>query len=104
MASHTKGKQCVFLEFTSPTDSVLSSDEGDWAERKELQKNQRYTLHRYFINYLSAFKGTGWNCSQINFTVGARSSLKMTQFQERLHLIRVSNSKIRNKNQSAYKR
>jgi len=30
------GKQCVFLEFTSPMDSVTSSDEGDWAERKEL--------------------------------------------------------------------
>jgi len=97
MAFHTKGKQCVFLEFTSPMDSVLFSDEGDWAERKELEKNERYALHHYFINYLSAFTGKHWNCSQINFMVGARSSLKTTQFQERLHLIRVSNSKVKDK-------
>jgi len=63
-------------------DSVSCSDEGDWAERKELEKNETYTLHRYFINYLSAPKGKPWNCSQINFTVGARGSLKFTQFQD----------------------
>jgi len=34
---------------------VTSSDEGDWAERKELEKNDRYCMHLYFINYLSAF-------------------------------------------------
>jgi len=90
VAFDAKGQQCVFLEFTSPMHSVSSSDEGDWAERKELEKNERYTLHRYFISYLSAFKGRPWNCSQINFTVGARGSSKKIQFQERLHLLGVT--------------
>ena len=31
-------------------DSVSSSPEGDWAERKELEKNARYGMHIYFIN------------------------------------------------------
>jgi len=61
-------------------DSVSSSGEGDWAERKELEKNESC----YFINDLSAFKGRPWNCSQIYFTVGERGSLKKIQFQERL--------------------
>jgi len=74
-------------------DSVSFSDEGDWAERKELQKNEKYSLHRYVINYLSAVKRKPWNCSQINFTVGARDSLKVIQFQERFHLLGVTNSK-----------
>jgi len=34
-----KGKQCVFLEFTRPIDPVTASDEWDWAEKKELEKN-----------------------------------------------------------------
>jgi len=36
VAFDAKNKQYVFLEFTRPMDSVTSSDEGDWAERKEL--------------------------------------------------------------------
>ena len=79
------------LEFTRLMDLVSSSGEGDrdLAERKELEKNERYGLHRYFINHLSAFKGRPWNCSQINFTVGARRSLRKIQFHERLHLLGV---------------
>ena len=34
VTSNAKDKECVFLEFTRPMDSVTSSDEGDWAERK----------------------------------------------------------------------
>jgi len=54
VAFDAKGKQCVFLEFTRSMDSVSSSDKGNWAERKELEKNKMYTLNRYLINYLSA--------------------------------------------------
>jgi len=97
VAFDAKGKQCVFLEFTRPMDLVTSSDEGDWAERKELEKNERYGMHLYFINDLSALNGRPWNCSQANFTVGARGSLKRTQFQDRLCLLRVTNSKARDK-------
>jgi len=52
-----KNKHCVLLEFTRPMDSVSSSPEGDWAERKELEKNARYGMHIYFINHLSALHG-----------------------------------------------
>ena len=57
VAFDAKGKQCVFLEFIRPMNSVTSSDEGDWAEKKELEKNERYGMHLYFINYFSALNG-----------------------------------------------
>ena len=97
VAFDANGKQCMFLEFTRPMGSVTSSDEGDWAKRKELEKNERYCMHIYFINYLSAHNGRPWNCTQASFTVGARSSLKKTQFQDRLCLLGVTNSKARDK-------
>jgi len=78
-------------------DLVSSLDEGDWAERKELEKNERYGLHRYFINHLSGFKGRPCNCSLIKFTVGARGSLKKIQFHERLHLLGVTACKATDK-------
>jgi len=74
-----------------------SSEEGDWAEIMELEKNERYGLHIYFINYLSALHGRPWNCTQANFTVGALGSLKKTQFQDRICLLGVTNSKARDK-------
>jgi len=46
MALDVMCKHCVLLEFTCPMVSVSSSDEGDWAERKGLEKNERYALHR----------------------------------------------------------
>ena len=92
-----KNKHCVFLEFTRPMDSVTFSLEGDWAERKELEKNARYGMHIYFINHLSALHGRPWNCTHGNFTVGARGSLKQTQFQDRLRLLGVTDSKGRDK-------
>ena len=54
-------------------------------------------MHIYFINYLSALHGRPWNCTQANFTVGARGSHKQTKFQDRLCLLGVSNSEARNK-------
>jgi len=97
VASDDKNKHCVFLEFTRPMDSVTSSQEGDWAEKRELEKNVRYGMHIYFINYLSTLHGRPWNCTQAIFTVGARGSLKQTQFQDRLRLLGVTNSKARDK-------
>jgi len=90
-------KHCVFLAFTRPMHSVTSSPEGDWAERKELEKNARYGTHICFINHISALHGRPWNCTQANFTVGAQGSLKQTQFQDRLRLLGVTNSKARDK-------
>jgi len=78
-------------------DSVTSSEEGHWAEIKELKKNKRYGMHIYFINYLSSLHGRPWNCTQANFTVRALGFLKKTQFQDRLCLLGVTNSKARDK-------
>jgi len=97
VAFDDKNKHCVFLEFARPVDSVTSSPEGDWAERKELEKNARYGKHIYFINHLSALHGRPWNCTQAHFTVGARGSLKQIQFQDRLRLLGVTNSTARDK-------
>jgi len=97
VAFDAKGKQCVFLSFTRTMDSVTLSNEGGWAERKELEMNERYSMHLFLINYLSALSGRPWNCSQANFTVGARGSLKTIQFQDRLHLLGVTDSKARDK-------
>jgi len=76
VAFDDKNKHCVLLEFTSPMDSVSSSPENDWAERKELERNARYGMHIYFINHLSALHGRPWNCTQANFTAGEQGSLK----------------------------
>jgi len=100
VAFDDKNKHCVLLKFTRPMDSVSSSPEGDWAEKKELEKNAKYGMHIYFINHLSALHGRRWNCTQANFTVGARGSLKQTQFQDRLHVLGVTNSKAREKIQA----
>jgi len=45
VAFDDKNRHCVFLEFTRPMDSVTSSQEVDWAEEKELEKNIRYGMH-----------------------------------------------------------
>jgi len=54
-------------------------------------------MHIYFINHLSALHSRPWNCTQANFTVRARGSLKQTQFQDRLRLLGVTNFKARDK-------
>jgi len=96
VAFDDKNKHCVFLEFTCPMDSVTFSDEGDWADVKELEKNERYGMHIYFIKYLSAFMGD-LGTTQANFTVLARGSLEKNHFPDRLYLLRLTNSKARDK-------
>ena len=54
-------------------------------------------MQLYFINYLGALSGRPWDCSQANFIVGARGSRKRTQFQDRLCLLGVTDSKARDK-------
>ena len=61
VAFDDRNKHCVFLEFTRPMDSVTSSQEGDWADTKELEKNMRYGMHIYFINHLNSLHGRPWN-------------------------------------------
>ena len=56
----------------------------DWAEKKEQEKNDRFSSHLGFINHLSNREESGWKASQINFTTGVRGSLHTNQFLTRL--------------------
>jgi len=47
---------------------VLTNE--DWAERKEQEKNDRYSSLLGFINHLSHREKSGWKASQTNFTTG----------------------------------
>jgi len=76
-------------------DTVESSEDGDWAERKETEKNDSYAIHRYCFNFMSSQRGRPWSTIQLNFRVGVRGSIKETQFDERLTSLGVTNSKVR---------
>jgi len=53
----------------------------NWAEKKEQEKNDRYSSHLGFINHLSNREKSGWKTSQTNFATGVRGSLHTNQFQ-----------------------
>ena len=48
LAFDQEEKSCVFLEYTRAMDT-----NEDWAEKKEQEKNDRYSSHPGFINHLS---------------------------------------------------
>ena len=83
-------KLCVFLQYTRAKDT-----NEDWAEKKEQEKNDRYSSHLRFINYFSHRKKSGWIASQINFTTGVRGSLHTNQFLTRLESLGVKNNNTR---------
>ena len=66
LAFDKEKKLCVFLEYTRAMDT-----NEDWAEKKEQEKNDRYSSHLGFINHLSNREKSGWKASQINFTTGS---------------------------------
>ena len=52
-----KEKQlCLFLEYTRTMDT-----NEDWAEKKEQEKNERYSSHLGFINHLNHREKSAWN-------------------------------------------
>ena len=59
----------------------------DWAEKKEQEKNDRYSSH--------LGEKSGWKASQNNFTTGVRGSLHTNQFLTRLEPIGVKNKNTR---------
>ena len=67
----------------------------DWAEEKEQEKNNRYSSHLGFKNYLSNREKSGWKASQTNFTTGVRGSLHTNQFLTRLESLGVKNKHTR---------
>ena len=40
----------------------------DWAEKKEQEKNDRYSSHLGFINHVSHREKSGWKASQTNLS------------------------------------
>jgi len=81
-----KKNLCVFLEYTRAIDT-----NEDWAEKKEQEKNDRYSSHLGFINHFSYREKSGWKASQTNFTTGVRGSLHTNQFLTRLESLGVKN-------------
>ena len=67
----------------------------DWAEKKEQEKDDRYSSRLGFINHLSRREKSGWKATQINFTTGLRGSLHINQFLTRLESLGVKNKNTR---------
>ena len=58
----------------------------DWAEKKDIAKDSRYENHRLFLEEYSSRKlgSLRWTCTQVNFTMGVRGSIKTEDFGSRL--------------------
>ena len=67
----------------------------DWAEKKEQEKNNRYSSYLGFINHLSNREKSGWKASQTYFTTGVRGSLNTNKFMTRLESLGVKNKHTR---------
>jgi len=80
-------------------DSQKSSPEylEDWAEKNDIAKNLRYENHRSFLEKYSDRKlgRLRWTCTQANFTVGVRGSIKSEDFDSRLASLGIQEKKIR---------
>jgi len=90
LAFDKETKLCVFLEYTRAMDTNEY-----WAEKKEQERNERYSSHLGFINHLSHREKGGWKASQTNFTTGVRGSLHTNQFLMRLESLGVKNKNTR---------
>ena len=90
LAFDKEKKLCVFLEYTKAMDT-----NEDWAERKEQEKNDRYSSHLGFINHLSNREKSGWKASQTKITTGVRGSLHTNQLLTRLESLGVKNKNTR---------
>ena len=100
IAFNAEDRICVFLEFTRPMDTrtgLIAEEPGDWAEEKDSLKNLRYENHRSFLeDYSRRILGRlSWTCTQTNFTVGARGSIKTEDFDARLAGLGILDKKVR---------
>jgi len=96
---NVEDRDCRLLEFTRPMDAQQSTPEvpEDWAEKKDIAKDSRYKNHRSFIEEYSSRKqgSLRWKCTQANFTVGVRGSIKTEDFNKRLEGLGIQGKKIR---------
>jgi len=70
---------------------LQASSSEDLTEKKEQEKNDRYSSLLGFINHLSHREKSGWKASQTNFTTGVRGSLHTNQFFAILESLGVKN-------------
>jgi len=84
LAFDYENQKCVLLEYTKAMDE-------DWPNKKESEKDDRYSTHLGFINHLSKRGKSGWKAAQTNFTTGVRGSLDTNQFLVRLETLGVQN-------------
>jgi len=61
----------------------------DWANKKEQEKDDRYSSQLGFINHLSERKKSGWKATQISFTTEVRGSPYTDQLLTRMESLRV---------------
>ena len=99
IASNAEDRKCVFLEFTRPLDTLMSSvdEPANWAEEKDIAKNLLYEHHRIFLKQYSArmMGRLRWSCTQTNFTVGVHGSIKTDDFDTRLAGLEILERKFR---------
>ena len=69
----------------------------DWVKKKDIAKNLRYEHHRAFLEEYTERKlgRLRWTCTQANFTVCLRGSIKSEDFDSRLAGLGVNEKKIR---------
>jgi len=90
-SSLRQGKKVICL---SECTRAMDTNE-DWAEKKEQEKNDRYSSQLGFINHLSNWEKSGWKASQLNFTTVVRGSLHTHQFLTGLESLGVKNKNTR---------
>jgi len=99
IAFNAEDRKCVFLEFTRPMDTLTSSvdEPADWAEKTNIAKDLQYENHRIFLEEYSARRigRLRWSCTQANFTVGVRGSIKTDDFDTRLAGLGILERKVR---------
>ena len=99
IAFNAEDRECVFLEFTRPINSQMSSLEelADWVEKKDITKDLRYENHRIFLKEYSDRKlgRLGWTCTQANFTVSLRGSIKSEDLDILLAGLGIHEKKVR---------
>ena len=99
IAFNAKDRKRVFLELTRPMDTRTGSldESADWAEEKDLAKDLSYENHRSFLEEYSKRKlgRLRWSCTQANFTVGLRGSIKTDDFDTRLAGLGIPEKKVR---------
>ena len=84
-----------------PVDALISSidEPTDWTEEpdKDITKDLHYENHRIFLEEYSERKlgRLRWSCTQANFTVGVRGSIKTDDFDTRLAGLGIPEKKVR---------